>query len=62
MKDVGSYDMFVVDHLHRFHTNHVEQIVASAGFVQTAVSQSSWFANGFSLHLLRLGEADAGPV
>ena len=62
MQDVGSYDIFFVDHLHHFHTNHVEQIAASAGLVQTAVSKSPWFANDLSLHLLRLGEADVGPV
>lgn len=53
MQDVASYDIFFVDHLHHFHTSHIELLAKRAGFDQVGISSSPWFASNFSLHLLQ---------
>jgi hypothetical protein len=62
MQDVGSYDVFFVDHLHHFHTMHIESLAASCGLIQTFIAKSPWFADSFSIQLLQLGATERRPI
>lgn len=53
MQDVESYDVYFVDHLHHFHTRHVEMLANAGGLAQVYVDASPWYAPNISLHLLR---------
>jgi 2-polyprenyl-3-methyl-5-hydroxy-6-metoxy-1,4-benzoquinol methylase len=53
MQDVPSYDVFFVDHLHHFTTDHVRSLAENVGFAQIGVLAGHPAIQNFSLHRLR---------
>jgi len=53
MQDVSSYDLFFVDHLHHFTTDHVRAFGQKVGLEQIAVLAGSALVPNFSLHRFR---------
>ena len=53
MQDVPSYDVFFVDHLHHFTTDHVRSLGENVGFTQTGLRAGNPLSRNFSLHHFR---------
>jgi SAM-dependent methyltransferase len=53
MQDVPSYDLFFVDHLHHFTTEHVQVLGQKVGLEQLAVLAGCALVPNFSLHRFR---------
>jgi 2-polyprenyl-3-methyl-5-hydroxy-6-metoxy-1,4-benzoquinol methylase len=53
MQDVPSYDVFFVDHLHHFTTEHVQSLAEKAGFTQMGLLAGHPSIHNFSLHHLQ---------
>jgi 2-polyprenyl-3-methyl-5-hydroxy-6-metoxy-1,4-benzoquinol methylase len=53
MQDVPSYDIFFVDHLHHFTTDHVRLLAEKVGFAQVGLLAGHPSIQNFSLHHLR---------
>lgn len=56
MQDVASYDIFFVDHLHHFATEHVRFLAEKAGLAQIGVLAGHASIPNFSLHHFRRNE------
>ncbi len=56
MQDVPSYDVFFVDHLHHFTTDHVRFLGEGAGLAQAAVLAGHPSIQNFSMHHFRKTE------
>ena len=57
-QDVPSYDVFFVDHLHHFGTDHLRAYAGRCGFRELGfVVGHGWMPN-FSLHLWQAAEPD----
>jgi 2-polyprenyl-3-methyl-5-hydroxy-6-metoxy-1,4-benzoquinol methylase len=58
-QDVSSYDLFFIDHLHHFGTEHLRKYASKAGFhEQDVLVGHPWMPN-FSLHLWQAVESNA---
>ncbi|HYM79326.1 MAG TPA: class I SAM-dependent methyltransferase [Candidatus Dormibacteraeota bacterium] len=53
MQNVPSYDLFFVDHLHHFTTNHVRLLGQNVGLEQTGLLEGCALVSNFSLHRFR---------
>jgi len=53
MQNVPSYDVFFVDHLHHFTTDHVRYLAETVGFAEIGISAGHPSIQNFSLHHLR---------
>ena len=53
MQNVPSYDIFFVDHLHHFTTDHVRFLAEKVGFAEIGLSAGHPSIQNFSLHHLR---------
>jgi SAM-dependent methyltransferase len=59
-QDVSSYDMFFIDHLYHFGTDHLRQYARKCGFrEQGFIVGHEWMPN-FSLHLWRVDDPVSG--
>jgi SAM-dependent methyltransferase len=59
-QDVPSYDIFFVDHLHHFGTDHLRSYARKCGFREIGmVVGHEWMPN-FSLHLWQVAPSDTG--
>ena len=61
MQDVPSYDIFFVDHLHHFATDHVRFLAEKAGFTEAGLLAGHPSIQNFSLHHLRKDEHVSEP-
>jgi len=58
MQDVPSYDLFFVDHLHHFTTQHVQAFGKKVGLEQLAMLAGYQFVSNFSLHRFQKTSAE----
>ncbi|MGP0021553.1 MAG: class I SAM-dependent methyltransferase [Candidatus Sulfotelmatobacter sp.] len=62
MQDVPSYDIFFVDHLHHFTTDHVRFLAEKVGFAEIGLLAGHPSIQNFSLHHLRKSRHVSDPT